>query len=147
MGEPTNPELARLVADMVLFSMRGGALHVLLALRAHSPEEGRWTFPGGHVDKGEVFDDAAIRELEEETGISGVELHRVDVFDKPDRDPRARVITLAYAAIVDSGVEPVASREASEMKWWPVDEVHNLELGFDHMDIFKKCLEWVEKNL
>lgn len=145
MSEHFNPEIAHLTADIAILSKSGGRLHVLLARRALEPEKGKWTVPGGHVDKGETFDEAAPRELEEETGISGVELHRLDVFDRPDRDPRYRTITVAYACMVDSeAVKLSATREATAFKWFPVERLP--ELGFDHDEILKKAVEWARNN-
>lgn len=140
-----DPEIARLVADIVIFSKIEDKLHVLLAKRAIEPEKGKWTVPGGHLDKGERFDEAAPRELEEETGITGVELHRLDVFDRPDRDPRYRTVTVAYACMIDSAEFKLsATREATEFKWFPVDELP--ELGFDHEEILEKAVEWARRE-
>ena len=145
MDEHFDPEIAHLTSDIVILSKIDDRLHVLLARRADEPEKGKWTVPGGHVDKGERFDEAAVRELEEETGISGVELHRLDVFDRPDRDPRYRTITVAYACMIDSeAVSLSATREATEFKWFPVDELP--ELGFDHDEILEKAIEWARRG-
>lgn len=145
MGEHFDPEIAHLTSDIVILSRIGGRLHVLLARRALEPEKGKWTVPGGHVDKGETFDEAAPRELEEETGISDVELHRIDVFDRPDRDPRYRTITVAYACMIDNDdFKLSATREATGFKWFPVDNLP--EMGFDHADILKKAIEWARRS-
>ena len=145
MSEHFDPEISRLVADIVIFTRIDDTLHVLLARRAIEPEKGKWTVPGGHVDKGERFDDAAVRELEEETGISGVELHRLDVFDRPDRDPRYRSVGVAYACMIDSkAVKLSATQEATAFKWFPVDRLP--KLGFDHDEILKKAVEWARNN-
>ena len=146
MSEHFEPEIAHLTSDIVILSKIDERLHVLLARRAGEPEKGKWTVPGGHVDKGERFDEAAVRELEEETGISGVELHRLDVFDRPDRDPRYRTITVAYACVIDSEKDiPVSTKEATEFKWFPVDELP--ELGFDHDEILEKAIEWARHKI
>lgn len=145
MSEHFNPEIARLVADIVIFTRFDDTLHVLLARRAIEPEKGKWTVPGGHVDRGERFDEAAVRELEEETGISGVELHRLDVFDRPDRDPRYRNVSVAYACMIDAETDiPTVTREATAFKWFPVDRLP--KLGFDHDEILKKAVEWAKRS-
>lgn len=140
------PEIAHLASDIVILSTIDERLHVLLAKRAFEPEKGKWTVPGGHVDKGERFYETAVRELEEETGISGVELHRLDAFDRPDRDPRYRIITMAYACMIDSAEFNLsATREATEFNWFPVDELP--EMGFDHDEILEKAIEWASCNI
>lgn len=145
MSEHFEPEIAHLTADIVILSRTGGKLYVLLTRRALEPERGKWTVPGGHVDKGERFDEAAVREMEEETGISGVELHRLDVFDRPDRDPRYRTITVAYACVIDGKEFKLsATREATAFKWFPVERLP--KLGFDHDEILKKAVEWAQEG-
>ena len=137
-------ELARLVVDIVLIKMVGKKPHVLLAKRTIDPEKGKWTVPGGHVDEGERFDEAALRELEEETGVKDVVLARLDVFDRPDRDPRYRAISLAYLGVVRDDVEVRGSREATELRWWPLDNLP--ELGFDHARIIGTAIQLIESQ-
>ena len=90
-----------LTADVVLFRRTGAAVEMLLVRRDREPYRGRWAFPGGFVEMDEPLEDAARRELEEETGVTGVELRQLGAFGAPDRDPRGRTVSIAYGAIVD----------------------------------------------
>jgi 8-oxo-dGTP diphosphatase len=85
--------------DIVLFTIRERALHVLLIRRLAKPFEGRYALPGGFVLEGESVDAAAARELREETGVDRVYLEQLYTFGEPRRDPRGRVITVAYYAL------------------------------------------------
>ncbi len=132
-------ELSRLVSDIVVLRQAEGSYEVLLAKRAIEPCRGMWTVPGGHLDKGERFDEAAVRELQEETGITGILLERIGVFDRPDRDPRWRSVSVAYVGILPKGIIPKVSSEASEFRWWPCGRLP--EMGFDHAEIVAAALK------
>lgn len=125
-----------LAADMVLLAYDGGVPHVLLIERAWEPFAGLSALPGGYVDAGERFIDAARRELREETGIHAPEsLTRVGTYDEPDRDPRHRMISGAFAAVLPALVEPVAADDARAARWVPVREALGMRLAFDHSRI------------
>ena len=131
-------ELSRLVVDIVVLRQAEGSYEVLLAKRAIEPCKGMWTVPGGHLDQGERFDEAASRELREETGIFGIPLERIGVFDAPDRDPRSRAVSVAYVGIIPKGMRLKKSSEASEFRWWPAGSLP--EMGFDHAEIVAAAL-------
>lgn len=139
-------ETASLTADMVLFSECDGVQHVLLIRRGGYPFEGCWALPGGHVDQGEEVSGAAVRELEEETGITdrqiGV-LTLIDAYSAPDRDPRGRYVTFAFVANVDGLPQPTAGDDAAEAQWLPVDVVlaGGSSLAFDHETIIRDGAE------
>lgn len=126
-----------LTADIVLFALKDGEVHVLLVQRGHPPFQRRWALPGGYVDvhKGETSEQAAYRELAEETGlkVTGV-LERVDVYDAPDRDPRGRVVSVAYTAVLAEADVPTAGDDAAEAAWMPVGQLlaDPARLAFDH---------------
>ena len=130
-------------ADVVLFDAREDGLYVLLIKRLNKPFAGRWALPGGFVDKDEDLPDAAKRELEEETGITDVELKQIGAFGTPGRDPRGHTITVAFAAILNTATNatPSAGDDAAEAKWFPVKKLP--ELAFDHNDIIAVALELI----
>ncbi|MBS3164018.1 NUDIX hydrolase [Candidatus Woesearchaeota archaeon] len=135
-----NHEQSRLAVDLVVLSRRP-ELHVLLIKRRNEPAKGEWVLPGGHVDKGERFDEAAPRELAEETGLTAP-LHRLDVFDRPDRDPRYRNVSMAYVALVSPSVKPRAGSDAADIRWAPVKSL--ARLPFDHSEIIARACAWAE---
>lgn len=135
-------ETVRLTADVVLLAERDGELVVLLIRRGWDPYGGCWALPGGHVDPGEEVDDAARRELFEETGLAAARLDLVGVYSAPDRDPRGRYVTFAYVGFVHGAVaDPTAGDDAHDAQWLSVadllDEVidERLVLAFDHAQI------------
>lgn len=120
--------------DIVVFTIRQGALKVLLIKRALPPFQGRWALPGGFVEMDESLDEGARRELEEETGVTGVYLEQLYTFGRPDRDPRERVITVAYYALIPSdAIELKAATDVEGVGWFGIEELP--ELAFDHHEI------------
>jgi len=120
--------------DIVIFTIRHDELKVLLIKRAMPPYQGEWALPGGFVNLDESLEQAARRELEEETGVSGVYLEQLYTFGKPDRDPRERVITVAYYALIPTDtVEIRAATDAEGVSWFGMHELPNL--AFDHQEV------------
>ena len=127
--------------DLVVFS--SDTLDVLLIQRKHPPFEGHWALPGGFIEMEETLETSARRELAEETGVTDVALTEVGAFGAPSRDPRGRVITIAYAAVVEKSTLNVkAGSDASEAAWFPNTELP--ELAFDHTEIIQKALERIK---
>ncbi|MGW6466031.1 NUDIX domain-containing protein [Streptomyces rubiginosohelvolus] len=124
-------ETIRYTADVVLLA----AGHVLLIQRRWDPHAGSWALPGGHVDIGEASLQAAVRELEEETGITiaATEMRQVGAFDAPGQDPRGRYVTVAYTAALPQPVAPTPLDDAADARWWPLTDLP--DLAFDHADI------------
>lgn len=123
-----------LTTDIALFTIRDEKLAILLIRRRAEPYQGCWALPGGFVDPEECLEDCAMRELAEETGITGVFLEQLYTFGKPDRDPRERIISVAYYALAPCEVlSPVAGSDAAEVAWFNLDELP--PLAFDHHDI------------
>lgn len=127
-------------ADAVVLAEREGRLEVLLVQRKGEPYAGQWAFPGGFVDMDEPPEAAVVRELEEETGLTGIRFDQLHTFGDPGRDPRGRSITTAYLALVDAaGFTPRAGDDAADAAWHPVDEAR--DLAFDHAKIVACAVE------
>lgn len=137
---PPQRECPAVTVDVIVFSLREGRLEVLLVQRAHPPCKGKWAIPGGFIQMDETLDEAALRELEEETGVRDVYLEQLYTFGDPKRDPRGRTVTVAYFALIPPGAarEPKGGDDASEARWWPVDRLP--DLAFDHGKILDYAL-------
>lgn len=132
--------------DVIIFTLRANDLQVLLIKRGHPPFEGMWAIPGGFVDIVESLEDAALRELEEETGVRDVYLEQLYTFGDPGRDPRGRTITVAYFALVSAAaIHPCAGDDAAEARWWTVYDLP--PLAFDHADILTYALQRLRYKL
>ena len=142
----TRYERPSVTVDVAIFSMVDEELKVLLIQRKNWPFEGMWAIPGGFVDMDESLEDAAARELYEETGVEGVYLEQFYTFGQPDRDPRTRVISVAYLALVDAGqLQPRAADDATDVGWFSVHDPP--PLAFDHVDILKRALQRLHHKL
>jgi 8-oxo-dGTP diphosphatase len=130
--------------DVVVFTIENNDLKVLLVKRAINPFKDKWALPGGFVRIEESLEKAARRELEEETGVKGVYLEQLYTFGELNRDPRDRVITISYFALINSNkVNLKASSDVSEAKWFSVSKLP--QLAFDHKKILNyslKRLKW-----
>ena len=136
----------QVTVDVVIFALRDWELQVLLVQRALPPFEGRWALPGGFVRDGESLEEAARRELQEETGVTDVYLEQLYTFGEPNRDPRGRVVTVAYYALLTTEVTaPVAGTDAGEASWVPARK--HPALAFDHDRILKYALERLANKL
>lgn len=120
-----------LTADVVAFASVDDVCHVLLIRRGNEPFAGQWALPGGFVDEGERPEDAARRELAEETSLrfEGT-LELVGVYGDPGRDPRGWTVSAAYRAVLDDQPAVVGSDDAAEARWFPLDDLPSL--AFDH---------------
>jgi 8-oxo-dGTP diphosphatase len=131
--------------DIVLFTIRDRKLHLLLIKRLARPFENRYALPGGFVREDESLDAAAIRELREETGVGDVYLEQLYTFGDPKRDPRGRVITVAYYALVPHNQVLRAGTDASDAAWFPVTELP--PLAFDHRKIAEYAHQRIRNKL
>lgn len=134
-------ERPSVTVDIVIFSILDEQLKVLLVKRKAWPHEGMWAIPGGFVKMEESLEEAAYRELGEETGVSSshVYLEQLYTFGDPDRDPRTRVITVAYVALVGADkLNPRAASDAEAVGWFSMYDLP--ALAFDHADILEYAL-------
>ncbi len=134
-----------LAVDIVVLTVREHRLQVLVINRSNEPFRGRTSLPGGFLRQGESPRDAAVRELFEETGLDAAqlrvdELDQLKVYGEPDRDPRGRVVSVAYVALVPNLPMPRAGSDAARADWAPVEEVAGT-LAFDHDEILKDAVE------
>jgi len=123
-----------ITTDVVIFTIRDKQLKLLLIMRAGDPYKGKWALPGGFVQMDEDLEAGARRELSEETGISGVYLEQLYTFGAVNRDPRERVITVTYYALIASEKMVLqAATDAEAVGWFSMDDLP--ELAFDHQKI------------
>lgn len=136
-------------ADLVVLTLRDRRLHVLLIQRGAWPEEGKWALPGGFTHVEEDIEAAAYRELAEEAGLGkgDVTLEQLRSYGTPDRDPRMRVVSVAWLALVADLPEPRAGSDAEDARWFDVEEALGLPLAFDHAQILSDGLERARSKL
>ncbi|MFH8410538.1 NUDIX hydrolase [Streptomyces sp. NPDC018019] len=144
-------EASWVTVDLAIFTLRGDQLMVLLIERGVEPFLGRPALPGGYVQKGETLREGALRELWEEAGIDGSRLHleQLGAYGDPRRDPRGRVVTIAYLALGPDLPVPVGGTDARRAYWASVSElaVSAEGLAFDHSDILADALEEIRRKL
>lgn len=132
--------------DVVIFTIRDRILRALLVRRGIPPFEGQYAIPGGFIHENETLEEAALRELHEETGVRDVFLEQLYTFGDVSRDPRGRVITVAYYALIASGQLLLsAGTDAAEARWHSMNELP--ELAFDHRRILEYALERLRNKL
>ena len=125
--------------DILLFNRTGARIEVLLIKRAHAPFKGQWALPGGFVDPDERLEDAAQRELAEETGVTGIKLNQFRAFGDPGRDPRGHNVSIAFTAFLDHRPVAVAADDAAEAQWHSARRPPRL--AFDHSEILRLALK------
>ncbi len=121
--------------DAAVFRFWRGRVWLLLILRKHDPYEGYWAIPGGFVDPDEELEDAAARELKEETGLDGIGLEQMRTFGTCGRDPRGRQITIVFMGIAGRGHGRLkAGDDAAEARWFDIDKLPE-NIAFDHSEV------------
>jgi 8-oxo-dGTP diphosphatase len=140
--------LLYLAVDLAILTVRDGVLQVLVIERANEPYQGCAALPGGFLRSGEDLLEAAERELAEETGLDGKALHleQVASYGAPERDPRGRVVSVAYLAIAPDLPNPEAGSDARSSRWSPVNDLPG-ELAFDHAQILTDAIERARARL
>jgi 8-oxo-dGTP diphosphatase len=160
--DPNRYPPVAVTVDVVLLTVRAGRLSVLLVQRDRHPFRGHWALPGGFVEAGDDLDDAARRELEEETGVrvaqGGEGLGHVEQlrsYGAPGRDPRLRVISVAYVGFTAHTEGAVAGSDAADARFWAVDDLaipgvgsdDGVPLAFDHAQIVADGIERARSKL
>lgn len=136
----------KLSVDAVVFGYEEGNISVLLIKRKYTPFKEQWAIPGGFVANNESLEDAVERELFEETGIKINYLEQLYTFGKPDRDPRGRVVSIAYFGLVRPNAFKIyASTDAEQVQWFNINELP--KLSFDHKEILKTAIERLQGKI
>lgn len=130
--------------DCVIFGFDGAKLQVLLIERGIEPFKGKWAFPGGFLNPDETAEEGALRELQEETGLTGAYIEQFHCYTDPQRDPRDRVITIAYYALVK--IQDVkGGDDAAKAQWHAIDQVP--QLAFDHDRILRDAMRQLRERI
>jgi 8-oxo-dGTP diphosphatase len=145
--DPSRYDRPSVTVDVVIFTLQNSELHVLLVQRKRWPFEGRWAIPGGFINMDETLEQAARRELEEETGVRDIYVEQLYTFGNPKRDPRTRVISVAYIALVSADTQTLrVSDESTDVRWFPVSRLPG-PLAFDHDNILATALDRLRSKL
>lgn len=150
MAGGTLRKTAAVTVDLVVLTVRRDEFVALVVKRGVEPFRGRWALPGGFVGEDEDLASAAMRELSEETGISAIDAHleQLASYGAPDRDPRGRVITVAYLALVADLPVPTAGSDATDAAWQRIDVLLRPgRLAFDHRHILRDGVERARAKL
>ncbi|MCH2021221.1 MAG: NUDIX hydrolase [Saprospiraceae bacterium] len=127
--------------DCVVFGLDKSAdLRILLIKRAYDPFKNSWALPGGFIKENETLENAARRELEEETGVKDIFIEQLYTFGEIGRDPRGQTISVAYYSLINLEKHPpIAATDASDAKWFKIEEIP--KLAFDHAQIFEMAIK------
>lgn len=148
--DPSRYPAFAVTVDVVVLTMAEGLLHVLLVCRGEEPYEGKWAIPGGFKRPDETLDDAAKRELREETGVDAAALlAQFGAYGDPGRDPRLNVVTVGYLAVLRDVGTIAGGSDAAAAALLPVADVLSgkIELAFDHLEIVQDAVERVRVEL
>ncbi len=142
----TDYDQPSVTVDVLVFTILEDQLKVALIKRGVAPYQGRWAIPGGFVQMEESLEDAARREIQEEAGLNNVFLEQLYTFGDPKRDPRGRIITVAYYALVPGEkLTLAASTDAAEARWFSINELP--KLAFDHAKILAEALRRLRSKI
>ncbi len=125
--------------DAVVLYVKENLTRILLIQRKKEPFKDLWALPGGFVEMDETLEQSVARELKEETGLDLKSFHQVGAFGQPDRDPRDRVISIAFYTVIDHEAIAVAADDAKDARWFDTDQLPLL--AFDHQEIIRQALQ------
>jgi 8-oxo-dGTP diphosphatase len=150
--DPSSYPPVAVTVDLAVFTIRDGALALLLVERGSEPFAGRWALPGGFIEPDEDAQGAARRELAEETALTGLDVHleQLATYTAPDRDPRMRVVSVAHVVLAPNLAEVRGGSDAAAARWCTVEDLLDEEgpdLAFDHDLIVRDALERVRSKL
>ena len=132
--------------DAVVFSFSKGTAKLLLINRGKEPFKGKWALPGGFVGIDEELEDAASRELAEETGLVNVNLEQMHTFGNVGRDPRGRQITIVFMGIITEGFNKIkAGDDAAAARWFDIEKLPQ-DMAFDHNEIIKLAIKKLKRK-
>jgi 8-oxo-dGTP diphosphatase len=132
--------------DAVVFRFVSGKVQLLLIQRGNEPYKGKWALPGGFVDIDEELEDAVVRELAEETGLTGVSLEQMHTFGRCGRDPRGRQISVAFFGIAPADAKKIkGGDDAARAKWFDIDRLPE-RMAFDHDEIIKFGIKTLKRR-
>jgi 8-oxo-dGTP diphosphatase len=135
--------------DLVVLTLRAGALSVLLIQREDEPHRGAWALPGGFIQYGEELEGAAYRVLSDEAslGIGAVHLEQVRTFGTPGRDPRGHVVSVAFMALGADLPDPRRGEDVADARWWALSDLDGITLAFDHATVLEASIERARSKL
>ena len=137
---PDKPEgLIKVAVDAIVFTVLHDNLKVLFVKRKNPPFKGKLALPGGFVEPNEGLEEAVTRELTEETNIKNIFLHQLGAYGSVNRDPRGRVMSVAYLALIRPGQELISTADALGAEWHSADDLK--DLAFDHRQIVEDALQ------
>jgi 8-oxo-dGTP diphosphatase len=133
-------------ADAMVFAFLKSKIKLLLVNRRGEPFKGKWALPGGFVNMDEELEDAAMRELAEETGLTGIHLEQMHTFGKCGRDPRGRVITVTFMGIITEGRNKIkAGDDAAKARWFDIENLPK-DMAFDHYEVIKFGIKQLKRK-
>lgn len=144
-----DPSRFALTVDLAIFTIRDGTFRVLMVQRGADPFRGRWALPGGFVRPHESVESAAWRELATQTGVPRFpgHLEQLRTYGDAGRDPRLRAVSVAHVAFAPDLPDPTPGSSTTAARWWPIDDLEEVPLAFDHAQILTDAIERVRSKL